>query len=445
MNTYEEILKYTDGISDKLVVRRRDFHKHAEKGWFEMRTSSIIARQLTELGYEVLTGDQVCLKDARMGLPPEAALEEHYQWALAHGADPDFIERTKGGMTGVIGILRCGEGPTVAMRFDIDALGVFEDDSQEHRPAREGFASINVGSMHACGHDGHATIGLGVAEVLMKIKDRLHGTVKLIFQPAEEGVRGAKSIVENGHLDHVDYLIGSHVSDKEPGEAAVVIPGSHGSLATTKFDVHFIGKSAHAGGSPEKGKNVLLALAAAVTNLYAIPRHSKGVTRINVGTVRGGSGRNVIPDEAFMEVEVRGATTELNTYVFDYAQNVLEGAAKMHDIAYEVRQMGSANSLASDTLMMSIIKNVCEQNLHLPVSEKMSLASGGSEDVSYMMNRVQEQGGHATFMRLLTEEAGPGHNRRFDFDETVLSNGVKIFCGAVYRISEAFENDVPLP
>lgn len=434
MNTYETILKYVDGISDELVARRRDFHKHAEKGWFEMRTSSIIARKLTDLGYEVLVGDQVCLKDARMGVPPEKDLENHYQWAVQQGADPEFVQKTKGGMTGVIGILKCGEGPTVAMRFDIDALGVFEEESEEHRPTKEGFASVNVGSMHACGHDGHATIGLGVAEVLMKIKDQLHGTVKLIFQPAEEGVRGAKSIVANGHLDHVDYFIASHVSANAKDEDAVVIPGSHGALATTKYDVRFAGKSSHAGGSPEKGKNVLLAMASAIMNLYAIPRHSEGVTRINVGVVRGGSGRNVIPDEAFMEIEVRGANTAINEHMQAYAQNILEGAAKMHGVTYEIKEMGSANSLTSDDVMMNLVKNVCENDLHLPVSQTMSLVSGGSEDVSYMMNQVQGQGGHATFMRLLTKTAGPAHNRRFDFDESVLSNGVKIFCGTVYHV-----------
>ncbi len=436
MNTYEAIIQYADEISDQLVKQRRDFHKHAEKGWFEMRTSSLIARKLTDLGYEVLTGDQVCLREARMGLPPQAELNAHYDWAISHGADPVFVQATKDGMTGVIGILECGEGPTVAMRFDIDALGVFEDESQEHRPTREGFASINAGSMHACGHDGHATIGLGVAEVLMRIKDQLHGTIKLIFQPSEEGVRGAKSIVENGHLEHVDYLIGSHISKLEKDEVGVVIPGSHGSLATTKYDVRFIGKSAHAGGSPEKGKNVLLAVATAITNLYAIPRHSKGVTRVNIGMVRGGSGRNVIPDEAYMEIEVRGATTEINDYMKAYAQNILEGASKMHGVDFEIREMGAANSLTSDADAMQLIKTVCEQNLHLPVSETLSLVSGGSEDVSYMMNRVQEQGGHATFMRLPTQQAGPGHNRRYDFDETVLTNGVKVFCGAVYHIGQ---------
>lgn len=266
-------------------------------------------------------------------------------------------------MTGVIGILRCGEGPTVAMRFDIDALGVFEEHDLSHRPAKEGFNSVNEGFMHACGHDGHATIGLGVAKVLMSIKDQLHGTVKLIFQPAEEGVRGAKSIVDNGHLDGVDYLIGSHVTNKSEDDPTAVIPGSHGSLATTKYDVIFHGKSAHAGGSPEVGRNVMLAVGTAILNLYAIPRHSGGASRVNVGTVVAGSGRNVIADEAKMEIEVRGETTEINEYMKDYAVNIIESAAKMHGCTCEMKLMGAAYSLKSDEALMERVKRVCEEEL----------------------------------------------------------------------------------
>ena len=402
MNIYDQIKTMSDEMAGDLTAQRRDFHKYAEPGWFEMRTSSIIARKLTELGYEVLVGDQVCKKDSRMGVPSEEKLEEQYERAVAQGADPEFVKYTKGGMTGVIGILRCGEGPT--------------------------------GVMHACGHEGHATIGLGVAKVLMSIKDQLHGTVKLIFQPAEEGVRGAKSIVDNGHLDGVDYLIGSHVTNKKEDDPAVVIPGSYGSLATTKYDVIFHGKSAHAGGSPEVGRNVMLAVGTAILNLYAIPRHSGGVSRVNVGTVVAGSGRNVIADEAKMEIEVRGETTEINEYMKNYAVNIIESAAKMHGCTCEMKLMGAANSLASSEALMERVKRVCEEDLHLPVAKEMSSKNGGSEDVSYMMNRVQEQGGQATFMRVLTHEAGPGHSRIFDIDEQVLPNAVKIFCGVVYDI-----------
>ena len=434
MNTYEKIIIAAEAMEQDLIAQRRDFHKYAESGWFEMRTSSIIARKLTDLGYEVLLGEDVCDRDARMGVPSAEKLEEQYARAVAQGADPEFVEATRGGMTGVIGILRCGEGPTVAMRFDIDALGVIESDEADHIPAKEGFRSVNAGFMHACGHDGHAAIGLGVAKVLMDIKEELHGTVKLLFQPAEEGVRGAKAIVAKGHLDGVDYFIGSHITGKKPEETAVVTPGSHGSLATCKYDVIFRGRSAHAGSSPHLGNNALLAAASAVMNLNAIPRNGDGATRINVGTMHAGSGRNVIPDEAKLEIEVRGATTELNRYMCDYAERILQAAAQMYGCSCEIKLMGAADSLTSDLSMAERVQRVCRLRLGLPCTETLSVPSFGSEDIAYMMNRVQEQGGEATFIRALIRTAGPAHNRKFDFGEEVLVNSVKIFCGTALDI-----------
>ena len=269
-----------------IIEQRRYFHAHPELSFEEKNTTQAIGKRLEE-----------------MGLTPHFYPDYNGLWAMIEGgkSTPD--------------------SKTVALRADIDALPI-----EEHTALP--FCSQNPGVMHACGHDGHATIGLGVAKVLMSIKDQLHGTVKLIFQPAEEGVRGAKSIVDNGHLDGVDYLIGSHVTNKKEDDPAVVIPGSYGSLATTKYDVIFHGKSAHAGGSPEVGRNVMLAVGTAILNLYAIPRHSGGVSRVNVGTVVAGSGRNVIADEAKMEIEVRGETTEINEYMKNYAVNIIESAAK---------------------------------------------------------------------------------------------------------------------
>ena len=213
MQIIEKIITQAEALQPQMVAQRRDFHKYAESGWFEMRTTSIIARKLTEMGYEVLLGEQVCDRENRMGVADEATLNAQYERAVAQGGDPEFLPYTKGGMTGAIGILRCGEGPTVALRFDIDALGVIESQEADHRPFAEGWASVNPGMMHSCGHDGHATVGLGVAQVLMDIKESLHGTVKLIFQPAEEGVRGAKAIVDKGHLEGVDFVLGTHVTN----------------------------------------------------------------------------------------------------------------------------------------------------------------------------------------------------------------------------------------
>lgn len=431
---YEEIIQLAEGMEERMVTCRRDFHKYAESGWFEMRTSSLIARRLTELGYEVLVGEDVCKRDARMGVPSDEELKENYERAIAQGADPEFVEYMKDGMTGVIGILRAGEGPVIAMRFDIDALGVVERTDDGHFPAREGFASVNPGMMHACGHDGHATIGLGVAEVLMQIKDQLRGTVKLVFQPAEEGVRGAKSIVENGHMDDVQYMIGAHISKYDPGyEDVDVLPGYAGGLATTKYDVTFRGVSAHAGGNPEKGKNALLAAASAVLNLYAIPRHGKGGSRINVGTLHAGSGRNVVADTAKMEIEVRGETAEINQYMSKCALQVIEGAATMYGVESEVKVMGAADPLAATPALMERIARVCEENLGLNPNG-LKIGIGGSEDVSYMVNRVQELGGEATFMRIMTTTDASAHNIGYNFGEDVLVKGVKVFCGITYDI-----------
>lgn len=433
MNIYQTIIEKADQIAPELVRQRRDFHKYAEAGWTEMRTSSIIARKLTELGYEVLVGDQVCDKDSRMGVPSDEALEMAYQRAVEQGADPEFVKATRGGMTGVIGILRCGEGPTVAMRFDIDALGVNESMDEDHLPAKEGFASVNAGTMHACGHDGHAVSGLGVAAVLMQIKDQLHGTVKLIFQPSEEGVRGAKSIVEKGHLDDVDYLLGSHTTGFD-SECSDITPGSKGSLATSKYDVVFTGRAAHAGGSPHLGNNALLAASTAVLNLYAIPRHGKGATRVNVGRLIAGSGRNVICDEAFLEIEVRGETTELSDYMDAYAKRILDSAAAMHNCTVSYKLMGGAESIVCDTPLVERVASVCADKLGMKVSGKLLADMGGSEDCSYLMNRVRSHGGQTTFMRIRSEVVGGFHNRKFDFDESYIPKSVKVFCAMAYDL-----------
>ena len=426
MELFQKIADMADDLLPEMTAMRRDLHKHAEMGWLEMRTSSIIARKLTDLGYQVLVGEDVCLREARMGVPEESVLETQYARAIAQGADPEFVPYTKGGMTGVIGILECGEGPTVAMRFDIDALGVFEASDEDHRPHAEGFASINTGFMHACGHDGHASIGLGVAKVLMNIKDSLHGTVKLIFQPAEEGVRGAKSIVEKGHLDNVDYVLGNHISgsNTKTGDAHV-IPGIYASLATTKLDVVYRGKAAHAGAAPHLGNNALLAASSAVMNLYAIPRHGEGASRINVGTLHAGSGRNVIADEAKMELEIRGATTEINDYMTSYATKILENAADMFGCTCEIKLMGAAEAMRSDKILADRVAAVAEKVALRPIE---ITTGGGSEDYSYMMNRVQQQGGQAVFFRSLTNVSGTSHGRYYDFGEDVMPIAVKIFC-----------------
>ncbi len=428
---YELISDKADAMLEKLRRTRRDLHAHPEMGWCEIRTSSIIADRLTALGYQVLTGSDVCLDEARMGLPDKEVLDAEYERAIAQGAIQPYAARARDGFTGVIGLLDCGEGPTIAMRFDIDALGVFEDESPEHLPAREGFRSENEGVMHACGHDGHVSIGLGVAELLMDIRDHLHGKIKLIFQPAEEGLRGARPIVEHGHLDDVDYVIGNHMGGNTEGYQIGLTHGS--SLASTKMDVYYGGKAAHAGASPEKGDNALLAAATAVLNLQAIPRSGEGDTRINVGRLQAGSGRNVIPDRAKLEMEVRGSSTEVNRYMESYARRILEAAAAMHGCSCDIKLMGSAESLKSDPDMISYCERICTDKLGLKVTPPGS-KSGGSEDYSFMVNRVHSHGGKGLFFMTLSPSKGTPHGKSFDFDEACMPNGVRAFCAMAYSL-----------
>ena len=432
---FRTIIEEAEKLAPYLTDTRRDLHRYAEGGFREYRTSSLIARRLRDLGYEVLTGDAVMKKEARMSVPSEEESEREMARAIAQGADPEYAETMKGGMTGVIGILRAGEGPVVGLRFDIDALGITESCDEDHVPQKCGFRSVNDGYMHACGHDAHAAIGLGTAEVLMKIRDHLTGTIKLVFQPAEESVRGgARSIVENGHFDDVMYMVGSHVTDARRSEAGDLYPGQDGSLATSKWDAVIHGKAAHAGGSPQKGNDALLAFANIVLNLNAIPRHADGATRIGIGKVRDDSVINSISDEVRFSYEVRGETTPLCTYMQEKAENVIRSAAEMYGCTYTLQQTGEAQSFTSSPSMMRRVRRVCTEDLGMAVTPSDALPGKGSEDVSYMVNKTQENGGEATFLRLLTMEKDVAHGRRFDIDEAVLPKGVKAFSGLVYDI-----------
>ena len=426
----ETIRARAQALLPELAAIRRDFHRFAELGWMEMRTTSLLARRLTDLGYEVLTGPAVCKADARMGLPSADTLEAHYKWAQENGADPEFLPVTRGGFTGVIATLHCGEGPTVALRFDIDALGVLEASDETHLPHREGFASVTPGVMHACGHDGHAAVGIGTAMLLRELRGQLHGTVRLIFQPAEEGVRGASSVVAAGHLDGADYALAAHVfpAGKAAGlvDIGVLKENGQGGLATSKLDVTFRGRSAHAGIAPQEGRNALLAAATAVLNLHAIPRFGSTPTQLNVGTLHAGTGRNVICETAKLELEVRGQTTEANEYMLRRAQQIVKSAAEMQDCTVETQAMGHAAALTCDWTLSERVERVCKETLGLRVMRVGSLG-GGSEDFSCMAQRVQQQSGQAAYVGLLCACPAANHNDHFDFDEQALANGAAMF------------------
>ena len=413
---------------------RRDIHRYPETGWLEMRTSAIIHERLSALGYTVLTGSRAVSAEARMGVPSEDVLARHAQRVESQNGTPVnyLTDEMRQGLTGVIGLLDCGPGPVVALRFDIDALPMTERTDRDHRPAREGFASENPGMMHACGHDAHVAIGLGVAQVLAELKRSLHGKIRLIFQPAEEGARGARAVAAAGHLDDVDYFISSHVAPTDSLDDGDVTAGTWGSLATSKLDITFTGEAAHAGGYPEQGRNALLAAASAVLALHAIPRHSGGQSRVNVGTMHAGGGRNVIPDKAFLQAEVRGETTEINEFMEQQARSICRGAADMQGCSCSITLAGQAEGQHSDPELIRRIADTVRTYLpELTLSSEQNARNWGSEDISIMMNRVQAHHGLATYMRVMTPMASAQHTVSFDMDEKVIGRSVSVFCAAV--------------
>jgi len=278
--------------------------------------------------------------------------------------------------------------------------------------------------MHACGHDGHTTIGLGLASVLMAMKDQLSGTIKLIFQPAEEGVRGAKAMVAAGVVDDVDRFTAIHIGTGVP--AGEVVCGSDSFLATTKLDVHFTGVGAHAGGRPEEGRNALLAAAQATLALHGLTQHSGGVARVNVGVLQAGTGRNVVADCALLKVETRGVTNQVNDDIYQQALRVIAGAAAMYGVEQQVSLMGAARSCTPTQPWVDFIHQQADAlGIFDSVVDRKAQAAG-SEDATYMMERVKERGGQASYVIFGCALAAGHHNAKFDFDERVMPDAITL-------------------
>lgn len=411
-------------VRDKVVTWRRDVHRHAEVGWTEFRTTSLLVDELTRLGYDVAYGPDIHSDEDRLGVPSDDVLLAHRQRAIEQGASSEHVEHMGRGFTGVVATLTTGRpGPTLGLRFDIDANDVVETGDDDHIPVQEGFGSVNRGAMHACGHDAHTAIGVGTATMLAERAHLFGGVFKLIFQPAEEGVRGAASLVAAGVLDDVDLFAAVHMEAGAP--LGQVDCGTRGFLATTKFDVTFHGQAAHAGNSPEQGGNALLAAANAALNLHAIPRHGGGITRVNVGTLRAGTGRNVIAPRAVMEVETRGETTAVSRDVFARAEAVVAGSAMAYGVGHEITVTGRADVCDPSE---DLVRRVEEAFASVPAVTscvRRERGATGSEDATSMMKRVQEHGGESTYIMLGSETEFGHHTDHFDINEDVLDIAVQ--------------------
>lgn len=408
---------------DQLINIRRQLHQNPEEGWSEFTTTAFLVTTLRGYGYDVLTGRKVVAPEACLGRE-ESVVKAGLERARRNGVSEELLSEMEE-LTGCVAVLDTGRpGPMLAIRFDIDCVPVTECTDDAHVPAKEGFISKNPGFMHACGHDAHMSMGLAVAHWVMDNKDKLSGKIKILFQPAEEGVRGAAGMAASGILDDCDYFLGSHVAmSAKSGEIATNL---YGYLCTTKLDVTFHGKPAHAGACPQEGRNALTAAANATVQMMGISRHSGGMTRINIGQLIAGEGRNVIPSKAVMKLEVRGETGEINQYMVDQVTNICKGIAMSFGVTYEMRKMGEAVDLTADQELVDILNAAGRATPGITVVDK-ALNFGGSEDATILARRVQAHGGKAAFFLWGSDRPSGHHTSTFDIKESDLDPALEVW------------------
>jgi amidohydrolase len=385
-------------VESKVIACRRDIHEHPELGNRETRTSKIVADRLRELGIEVKA-------------------------PVAH--------------TGVIGILRGGKpGRVVALRADMDALPVVEQvDLPFKSTVRTVFNGHEVGVMHACGHDAHVAILLGVAEVLAGMRDEIPGTVKFLFQPAEEGAPegeegGAMLMVKEGALENpkVDAVFGLHVTSRYPvGEIAYRSGSMMAAVDSFKIVVH--GKQTH-GAYPWLGVDPIVVAAQIVLGLQTIPSRqvdsSLAPSIVTVGAIHGGVRNNIIPDD----VEMIGTIRSLDAKMRDDIH------ARIKRTAEDIARSGGAHATVTITEGYPITYNdpaVTEKMA--PTLRRIAGASNvqvvnavlGAEDFSFFQQKVP-----GLFFWLGTrpknqtaEEAASNHSPLFYVDESGLELGVR--------------------
>lgn len=396
----------TRDLAPWIVDLRRHFHANPELGWREIETTSRIAAELRALGYEVVSGREFLGDAERIGLSDDPIPGE--------------------GDTGCIAVFDTGRpGPTVCLRVDIDALPIREAEGN-HAPAAGGWASVHPGVMHACGHDGHAAMGLGVARLLRPFLESGRGRLKLLFQPAEEGGRGGRAVAEAGWMDDVDLFLALHLGLGVPSGA--VATAVDGFLAIRRFTVTLSGEASHAGKTPERGRNVLLAACAMIPALHAAAQSSRPGIRVNVGTLAAGTAVNIVPERAVFEVEMRAGETRDLDALAARCRQIIEGTAAAHGIEAALVPGGGAESWANPAEVADWAAGI---NAATGAFDRTlpSFFFGASEDATTLARRVADRGGRAGIFVLGADLADEHHTPRFDFDEGALARGVHLSAG----------------
>jgi amidohydrolase len=367
---------------------RRDFHRHPELGFQEVRTAGIVARDLTELGLEVSTGI---------------------------------------GKTGVVATLEGARpGPVLLVRFDMDALPIQEETGAE-------YASETPGVMHACGHDGHTAIGLTVAKMLEAHKDELGGTVKLVFQPAEDGLGGAEAMVADGVLDQPKpgQSLSLHLWNDKPLGWIGVTPGPAMS-ASDRFTVKIIGRGGH-GAAPYITIDPVVAGAQVITALQNIVSRNVDPLEAAVVTVTsmvGGEAFNVIPESVVLKGTIRTFNPEVRSIVLERFEAIASGVSNAMGCQAEVDLKSITPAVSNDPVIAAQVFEVA--NKIYPQAEiSTDERTMGSEDMAYMMDDIP---GCYFFIGSADHERGldAGHHHpKFDFNEGALTTGAALMASVV--------------
>lgn len=416
-------------IEEDLVRLRRHFHKYAEPAWMEFLTTAKIIEELKPYDLKLFYGKEIYF-NKRMGLPEKEKIDSYRN--SIEISDIEKKDEILDSYTGLIAVLDTKKpGPNIGFRFDIDANELEETDSKGHLPNILNFSSKNSFAMHACGHDAHMSIGIELAKILSSMKEKLRGKIIFIFQPAEEGVRGAYSLMNNPIIDNFDYMAGLHIGmDVKSGEIGV---GSQGFLATKKIDIIFKGKASHAGASPEKGHNALLAASSAVLNFNSLAQHSMGEARINVGKLNAGSGRNIVANKAKIEMEIRGENDQIISYLYNGVNRIIKGSAISYDCSYEIEIKGQAPSLMPyDENFIKKLREYYKEKSYKLVDAQLK----GSEDIAYLLNEVRKAGGKTVHFILGSNLKDSHHSENFDINEKDMLRGVNLLVDFVKYIEK---------
>ena len=376
---------------------RRDFHVHPELGFREIRTSGIVAKELEALGLEV----------------------------------------TKGvGKTGVVGLLEGAQpGPTLLLRFDMDALPIHEETGAE-------YTSQNAGVMHACGHDGHTAIGLTVAKILNQHKNELAGTVKFCFQPSEEGnngeeVGGAEMMMRDGVLDgpRVDMTLSLHLWNEKPLGWVNVAKGPV-MAGAEEFKIKVIGKGGH-GAIPDLAVDPVVCAAQIVSASQSIVSRNVGPLEtavISFTVINGGTAFNVIPKEVTMQGTIRTFNPQVRTKVLQRFDEVVKGVASAMGCQVEMMVKQLTPALINAELVTARVQETARNLLPSLNHDNSPYLTMGAEDMAYMQAKVD---GCYFFIGSNNQkkQLDYGHHHpKFDFDEQALINGSALMAAAAADI-----------